>query len=153
MQEYVLDQTDDLWQSFAHQIDKVSWNAGAFLAKRMLNDQFSDWERVIVLTDEDQLVGFCAVVKEDVVEGTGLAPFIGFVFVNEQYRGHHLSQRLVRDAESQIAKIGFHQAYIVTAHVGLYEKLGYQQIDTQTNIFGRPMRVLAKKIAINDNKE
>lgn len=98
------------------------------------------------MTDQGKLVGFCAVVKEDIVEGTGLSPFVGFVFVSEAYRGQHLSQKLVKMAEEQIVRIGFHEAYIVTPHVGLYEKIGYQQIDTANDQFGRKMRILEKNL-------
>ena len=66
--------------------------------------------------------------------------------VSEDYRGRHLSQQLVKLAENQIKQIGFHKAYIVTKHVGLYEKLGYEQIDTSVDQLGRKMRILAKQL-------
>ncbi|MEY2349460.1 GNAT family N-acetyltransferase [Lentilactobacillus buchneri] len=146
METYILDDSDDMWQHFAKLIGNVSWPAGKYLANEMLGGRVSDWERVIILMDDDQLVGFCAVVREDIVKGTGYSPFIGFVFVSEDYRGRHLSQQLVKLAENQIKQIGFHKAYIVTKHVGLYEKLGYEQIDTSVDQLGRKMRILAKQL-------
>jgi N-acetylglutamate synthase-like GNAT family acetyltransferase len=146
METYILDDSDDMWSHFAKLIGDVSWPAGKYLANEMLGGRLSDWERVIVLMDHDHLVGFCAVVQEDIVKNTGYSPFIGFVFVSEQYRGRGLSQTLVKLAESQIKQTGFHKAYIVTKHVGLYEKVGYQQIDTSVDQMGKKMRILAKQL-------
>lgn len=146
METYILDDSDDMWQYFAKLIGNVSWPAGKYLANEMLGGQVSDWERVIVLMDGQHLAGFCAVVREDIVKGTGFSPFIGFVFVSEDDRGKHLSQQLVKLAENQIRQIGFHKAYIVTKHVDLYEKVGYQQIDTSVDQLGRKMRILAKQL-------
>lgn len=146
MKQYILDDSDDLWEHFAKLIGEVSWPAGKYLANEMIGGKVSNWERVIVMMDDDKLAGFCAVVREDIFKGTGFSPFIGFVFVSEPYRGQHLSQELVKLAESQIREIGFHKAYIVTKHVGLYEKLGYQEIDTAIDQLGRKMRILAKAL-------
>ncbi|KRK86493.1 GNAT family N-acetyltransferase [Lentilactobacillus sunkii] len=146
METYILDDSDDMWRHFAKLIGAVSWPAGKYLANEMLGGQVSDWERVIVLMDGDQLAGFCAVVREDIVKNTGYSPFIGFVFVSEDKRGHGLSQQLVKLAEEQIRQIGFHKAYIVTKHVGLYEKVGYEQIDNSVDQLGRKMRILAKNL-------
>lgn len=107
METYILDDSDDMWSHFAKLIGDVSWPAGKYLANEMLGGRLSDWERVIVLMDHDHLVGFCAVVQEDIVKNTGYSPFIAFVFVSEQYRGKGLSQTLVKLAESQIKKLVF----------------------------------------------
>lgn len=146
MKQIILADHDPQWHHFAKLIGAVSWPAGKYLANEMIAHHFLDWERVIVLTDGDQLVGFCAIVKEDIVKASGYSPFIGYVFVSEAYRGRHLSERLVTIAESQLTQVGFHKAYIVTKHIGLYEKFGYQQIGTSIDQMGRKMRILEKEL-------
>ncbi|KRL21227.1 GNAT family N-acetyltransferase [Lentilactobacillus kisonensis] len=146
MEQDILADRDPKWHHFAKLIGAVSWPAGKYLANEMIAHRFLDWERVIVLVDSDKLVGFCAIVKEDIVKASGYSPFIGYVFVDEAYRGQHLSQRLVTIAEDQLTQVGFLKAYIVTKHIGLYEKLGYQQIDTSIDQMGRKMRILEKEL-------
>lgn len=146
MKKYILADHDPKWDNFAKQIGAVSWPAGKYLANEMLAHRFLEWERVVVLMDGDQLVGFCAIVKEDIVKASGYSPFIGYVFVSEDYRGRHLSQQLVKTAETLLIQFGFHKAYIVTRHIGLYEKVGYQQITTTIDQMGRKMRLLEKKL-------
>lgn len=146
MKQIILADHDPQWHHFAKLIGAVSWPAGKYLANEMIAHHFLDWERVIVLTDGDQLVGFCAIVKEDIVKASGYSPFIGYVFVSEAYRGRHLSERLVTIAESQLTQVRFRKAYIVTKHIGLYEKFGYQQIGTSIDQMGRKMRILEKEL-------
>ena len=146
MKQIILADHDPQWHHFAKLIGAVSWPAGKYLANEMIAHHFLDWERVIVLTDGDQLVGFCAIVKEDIVKASGYSPFIGYVFVSEAYRGRHLSEQLVTIAESQLTQVGFRKAYIVTKHIGPYEKFGYQQIGTSVDQMGRKMRLLEKEL-------
>lgn len=131
------------WLAYADQIASVAWKAAAFVANKMRQRSYNDWEGVFVAVAHNQLAGFCTIVKEDIVP-LQVAPFIATVYVAPSYRGNHLSQQLVAAAERRLHQIGFDTIYIVTQLTGLYEKLGYQQIETATDRFGRRMRVLAK---------
>ncbi|MFN6735975.1 GNAT family N-acetyltransferase [Enterococcus gallinarum] len=131
------------WLAYADQIASVDWKAAAFVANKMRQRSYNDWEGVFVAVAHNQLAGFCTIVKEDIVP-LQVAPFIATVYVAPSYRGNHLSQQLVSAAERRLHQIGFDTIYIVTQLTGLYEKLGYQKIETATDRFGRRMRVLAK---------
>ncbi len=146
MEEIILDKSSSQITQFAKLIQEVSWGAGKYLANIMINNQLSDFERVIVLTNQNELVGFAALLKEDIVKDTGLTPFISTVFVAEKYRGKKLSQKLVSDLETIARQAGFSTVYIATAHIGLYEKIGYQHFDDKLDIMGRPMRLLKKQL-------
>ena len=89
MSYYVLKKKDSKWLSVAAEINKADWKAAKYLAKKMINYEFKEWEGIVI-------------------------------------------------AE------GFQGVYIVTQHVGLYEKWGYSQIDEAEDKFGRSMRVLEK---------
>lgn len=41
---------DNLWNRVIQYAKSCSWKAGSFLAKQMLENRFSDWERVFVAT-------------------------------------------------------------------------------------------------------
>ncbi|EPH89637.1 acetyltransferase, GNAT family, partial [Enterococcus faecalis 06-MB-DW-09] len=73
------------------------------------------------------------------------SPYIAIVYVDPAFRGNGISKELVKIVEKQLLKVGFQNIYIVTQHVGLYEKWGYSQIDNAKDKFGRTMRVLEKK--------
>ena len=72
------------------------------------------------------------------------SPYIAIVYVDPNFRANGISKELVKIAENQLLKVGFQSIYIVTQHVGLYEKWGYSQIDEAEDKFGRIMRVLEK---------
>lgn len=128
------------------QIKYISWPAGAHLAKLLEEQKLTDWEQVFILSQAEKLVGFVAVLKEDLLENSPWTPFIGLVFVHEDYRGQHLSELLVEKAEEKLVALGFEEAYIMTRKTsGLYEKLGYQKIAETKDKFGHLEEILHKE--------
>ena len=76
--------------------EKCSWKAGPFLAERMRKNDFHDWEVVIVACESEDIIGFCTFSeKDELPEIYGYSPFIGFVFVDEQYRGKRISEQMI----------------------------------------------------------
>lgn len=142
----VLLKDDHEWLSAAEAISSANWKAAKYLADKMDTGGFSDWEGVVIAKDDERLVGFCSFVKKDIIESIEYSPYIAIVYVEPNYRGHHISQKLVSIAENQLKKLGFKSIYIVTQHEGLYEKSGYKQIDSANDKFGRLMRILKKNI-------
>jgi hypothetical protein len=77
--------SDNLWKVVADYAQGCSWRAGTALAKRMKGNHFSDWERVFAAIDGDQIAGFCTLTKTDCIPDIAYKPYIGFIFVGEQY--------------------------------------------------------------------
>jgi len=50
------------------------------------------------------------------------------VFMEEDYRGKRLSEKLLAAAAGYAKAIGFHEIYLTTWHQGLYEKYGFAKI-------------------------
>ena len=48
-----------LWKKTIAFSEKCSWIPGTHLAERMRSNSFADWARVIISTDEENVVGFC----------------------------------------------------------------------------------------------
>jgi len=144
MEYHVLKKNNSNWGSVAKEINKADWKAAKYLAKKMANNEFDDWEGIVVAEATDRIVGFCSFVSKDIVD-LAYSPYIAIVYVDPSFRGNGISIELVKIAENQLLKVGFQRIYIVTQHVGLYEKLGYSQIDEAEDKFGRPMRILEKK--------
>lgn len=144
MSYYVLKKKDSKWLSVAAEINKADWKAAKYLAKKMINYDFKEWEGIVISENNDQIVGFCSFVLKDIVD-LAYSPYIAIVYVDPTFRGKGISKELVEIAEQELIAEGFQGVYIVTQHVGLYEKWGYSQIDEAEDKFGRSMRVLEKK--------
>ena len=128
--------SDKLWQGVAEYAQNCSWGAGANLSKQMKEGHFSDWERVFAAFDGDHIVGYCTFAKNDCIPNVPYTPYIGFVFVGEQYRGKRISEKLILSALAYAKKLGFDKVYLVSDHVNLYEKYGFVKIDEKEAPWG-----------------
>lgn len=118
-----------LWEAAASYADNCSWRAGKNLAKQMRAGKFADWERVFVAIDSGDIAGYCTLVKTDCIPNVDYTPYVSSVFVGEDYRGKRLSERLIQSATDYAREQGFDRVYLVSDHVGLYEKYGFVKID------------------------
>lgn len=87
--------SDELWYKIRNYAESCSWRAGKALANAMDNNVFQEWERVIVAIDNESICGYCTVAKTDCIPNVSYTPYIGFMFVDEMYRGNRLSQQLI----------------------------------------------------------
>ena len=126
-----------MWQKTAAFARTCSWRAGPYLAERMDRGEFTDRERVIACLDGEQVIGFCTFSEKDSLpEGDSHTPFIGFVFVDEAYRGKRLSQKMIDRACLHAADLGYDVVYIVSGERGLYEKYGFHKIGDVKTVHG-----------------
>lgn len=121
--------TDGLWKSVSKYAHNCSWGAGKYLAKQMQENDFSDWERVFVAIDNDNIAGYCTLAKTDCIPHVTYTPYIGYVFVGEQYRGNRLSEKLILFALKYAKELRFDKVYLVSDHINLYEKYGFVKVD------------------------
>ena len=49
--------------------------------------------------------------------------------MEEEYRGHRISEKLISFANEYAKQIGFDKTYIPSEHIGLYEKFGWQFVE------------------------
>lgn len=121
---------DAAWASVAAYAGACSWSAGSVLAQSMRSESFRDWERVFAaFTSDGEIAGYCTLAASDCLPDVPYTPYIGMVFVGEPHRGHRLSERLIRAASDHAASLGFSRVFLVSDHVGLYEKYGFRPID------------------------
>lgn len=118
-----------LWEKLAGYVDACSWNAGKNLAKQMRANDFRDWERVFIALVDNSIAGYCTFAKKDCIPDVPYTPYIGYLFVGEQYRGNRLSEKLINFALRYAEKQGFERVYLVSDHANLYEKYGFVKID------------------------
>jgi len=136
MQVKRLDLSSELWITMADYADNCTWSAGKNLAKRMREHGFSDYESVFAAIENNSIAGYCTLTKTDCIPGVTYTPYIGFVFVGEQYRGKRTSEKLILSAMEYAKEVGFDKVYLVSDHVNLYEKYGFVKVDEQMAPWG-----------------
>ncbi|MGI4832180.1 MAG: GNAT family N-acetyltransferase [Janthinobacterium lividum] len=137
MQIEALTSDNARWQSVAEYAQQCSWKAGLSLANLMREHRFSEWERVFVAHQGDAIAGYCTLAKTDGLPAVDYTPFIGFVFVGEAYRGHRISEMLIRFALDYARTLNFQTVYVASREEGLYEKYGFELLAKQKNESGQ----------------
>ena len=121
--------SDELWCKVRDYAENCSWGAGKALAGAMDNNQFNDWKRVIAAVDNEKVCGYCTVSKTDCIPDVDYTPYIGFLFVGEEY----------------MKNIGYSKVYIVSDHVNLYEKYGFRVIDRKIAPWGSEEKIYLRE--------
>lgn len=138
--------SDPLWNKVRNYANNCSWRAGQSLANAMDNNLFTEWERVIVALDQQKICGYCTVAKTDCIPDLCYTPFIGYLFVDEEYRGNRLSQKLIQYAMNYLKSVGFDRVHLISDHDNLYEKYGFEIIDRKTAPWGSTEKIYMQKL-------
>ncbi|MDO4670365.1 MAG: GNAT family N-acetyltransferase [Aerococcus sp.] len=150
IQYQVITPQDEVWLTAAKKIGAVEWPAGGAIQKLMEQENWEDWERIIYVTDNETpnqtLVAFGAFLRQDPLMKTEYTPFVSSVYVNPDYRKQGISLQVVKTIEHTALELGFSPVYILTRHVGLYEKRGYVQVGEDMDRFQRQIRILKKSL-------
>ena len=132
----LLTASSDKWNSLIRYAEACPWSAGKALAQAMTNNAFTDWERVLAALDGGNICGYCTIAKTDCIPDASYTPYIGFLFVDEAYRGRRLSQQMIQYAMDYLKSLGFPSVYLVSDHENLYEKYGFTLIDRKMAYWG-----------------
>jgi predicted GNAT family N-acyltransferase len=136
-----IDAEDPLWNKTIEFAENCSWKAGPFFANDMKNNTFTGWQRVYIALEKDQIIGYCTFAKKDCIPDEGYSPFIGYIFVDEKFRGNRLSQKMIENALIYAKNIGFNKVYIVSGERGLYEKYGFCKVDEMIDNYGNQEQI------------
>lgn len=113
----------------------------------MRANDFEANERVIAALHDGDIAALCTFSNRDELPPEyDFKPFVGFVFVDEKYRGRRLSGKLI-DAACGIAREqGFTAIYLMRGEVGLYEKYGFRKIGDYGTIYGSVEQLFAREL-------
>lgn len=143
--EYFTSENQAHWLS---EIEKSDWDAGAYLARLLKENQLKDMvgqtALVLLLTEGERLVSFCTFAPLDDIQPTEHSPWVGFVYTFPEYRGHRYAGLLLDSAECLAEVMGREAVYISTNHEGLYETYGYSFYGIEKDISGEASRVYRK---------
>ena len=145
--EFYLQDNQEYWLS---KIKKCDWVAGKFLfeiiKENKLKELLGNNTKVLLLTDERELISFCTLSEIDDIADTKLTPWIGFVYTFPNYRGNRYIGKLICYAE-EVAKLqGFTNVYISTDQIAIYEKYGYSFFQYMKDRNGEDSRVYVKHL-------
>lgn len=107
---------------------------------------YTDWETPFVAIVNGEVVAMASIMKTDYYPLPEIYPWISCVFVSEEYRGYHISKKIIDYANDYAKSIGFDKTYIPSEHVGLYEKYGYRYIKDIVNYGDGVDRLYAKEL-------
>ena len=112
----------DLWNKLTDYANSCSREAWPILARKMKEDNFSNWEKIFVATENNKIVWFCTFTREDWVPDCDYSPFVWFIFVDENYRWKRVSEKMINAVEEYAKTLNFEKLYIASDHKWLYEK-------------------------------
>lgn len=103
----------------------------------MRENEFKEWERVCAVCVNGKVAGFSTFTeKDELSEQYDFTPFIGFAFVDEQFRGRRLSELMIQSIISYAKELGYEKVYIMSGEIGLYEKYGFAKLGDYETIYG-----------------
>jgi len=137
---------DNLWDKLIEYANSCDWEAGPILAKKMKENNFLDWERLFIATENDKIIWFCTFTKEDWIPDCDYSPFVWFIFVNSNYRWKRVSEKMINAVEKYAKTLNFKKLYIVSDHKWLYEKYWFEKIDKKTDEMWRIETIFCRDI-------
>ena len=78
--------------------------------------------------DSDRIVGGLGVIENDFHDRKDLAPNICAVYTERAYRNRGIAGRLLDMAVADLRSKGIAPVYLVTNHVGFYERYGWEYL-------------------------
>lgn len=134
---YLMKKEHKYWEETISLAERCSWKAGPFLAKKMQDNEFKEWERVCAVCENGKVAGFSTFTeKDELSEQYDFTPFIGFVFVDEGYRGRRLSEMMIQRIISYAKDLAMKKLYIMSGEIGLYEKYGFVKLGDYETVYG-----------------
>ena len=131
------DKDKELWNQVSEYAGNCSWQAtGQHLSDKMKRNDFLEWERVFAAFSGNMIVGFCAFTKVSSTLGEKYSPYIGFLFVDEAYRGKHIGRELCFSAVRYAGSKNFDKVYLYSDLVNYYEKMGFEKIGEEDTPWG-----------------
>lgn len=137
------DSSRDLLIDYTNSCNREAW---PILAQKMQWNDFSDWERIFIATENNIIIWFCTFTKEDWIPDCDYSPFVWFIFVDENHRWKRVSENLINSIEKYAKTLNFKKLYIVSDHKGLYEKYWFEKCDEKADDLWRIETIFVREI-------
>lgn len=142
-----VDRDTPLAAEFLHFVENCSWTeVRDHIAGLIRNWEFTDWETMFAAVRDGRIVGMASLLKTDYYPLPEIYPWVSCVFVEQEFRGNHISGRLIDAANRYAKEQGFTKTYIPTEYTGLYERYGYTYVKDIVNYGGGTDRLYEKEL-------
>lgn len=126
-------------------LENCEWSAGKFLSKliknRELEKTLGDNPKIFFIVLDDEIIGYCTLTKKDAIDDESLFPWIGFLYVEKEYRGNRYSQKLIEVALEEARNQNYDKVYLETNHEGFYEKYGFEYMENRIDVWEEDSRI------------
>ncbi|MDO4863943.1 MAG: GNAT family N-acetyltransferase [Ruminococcus sp.] len=128
-------------------IENCSWEeVKEHNAVMVRNWDFAENEAVFAAVADGRIVGTATLMNTDYYPLPEIYPWVSGVFVDEEYRGNRISQKLIDFANKAAGELGYERTYIPTPYIGLYERFGYRYLRDIVNYGGETDHLYVKEI-------
>lgn len=142
-----VEQGTELAKELLSFVEGCSWEEVKEHVSQVIREwQLTDWETMFVAVMDGKIVGMTSLLKEDYYPLPEIFPWVSCVFVEKEYRGERISEKLIARANEYAKTLGFTKTYIPTEFSGFYEKYGYTYVKDIVNYGGGTDRLYVKEL-------
>ncbi|MCJ7842831.1 GNAT family N-acetyltransferase [Lederbergia sp. NSJ-179] len=99
-----------------------------------------------LMEQSDEIIGCAGLISNDFISRMDLWPWISALYIEEDYRGRSLGEKLILRAKADAERAGFNRVYLCTDHIGYYEKYGFTYMGDGYHPWGHRSRIYASEI-------
>ena len=97
--------------------------------------------RWYLLLKNNAIIGSYGLITNDFISRQDLLPWLCALYIEEEHRGKQLGSMLLQHGVHEASKLGFKKLYLVTDHIGYYEKYGWVYIGVGYSVNGEATRI------------
>ncbi len=98
-----------------------------------------------LLVEGEAVAAGAGVIENDFHDRPDLRPNLCALYVEACCRGKGLARRLLDEVRRDMGRLGEERLYLVTDHVGFYEKCGWEFLTLVSDLEGQPERMYTAK--------
>ncbi|WP_261129876.1 GNAT family N-acetyltransferase [Bacillus sp. Marseille-Q3570] len=107
-------------------------------------DTESELPRFYIAVKNEKIIGFYALLRNDLVSRQDLTPWFACLFVAPESRGSGLGSRMLEHAAEEAREKGYTSLYLSTDLEGYYEKYGWELLTEGYSVTGEPTNIYMK---------
>lgn len=102
-------------------------------------DKVPQW--YLVVNENNDIIAGAGVIDNDFHKRKDLTPNICALYVEKDYRGRSISKCLLAYIKEDLYNLGYKEVYLITDHVGFYEKYNWEFFDMVEELDGEKTRM------------
>ena len=147
--EYFNDKEKDCLKNKLRE-QEADWKAINYLIYLLDNEDklaeyLGDYKKLYFMIENDEIVSLCTLSDRDCILDDNMYPWIGFVYTYPKYRGKRYSGKLIDYVIEKAKEEGFNKVYVSTGEEGLYERFGFEYLETRIDRWDDEGQILFRR--------